>query len=177
MWCQNLPGLVPRDPGSPQTRKVVPLVIAWQVGGEVVGKAPHHWARWRAVRGITGAPAAWHTQQSPPHPSSPQWQRLSHKAVYCLVCWFWCIRKRIGRNVLPIITKFKRRKLPRPERAHGLAVFAAVSFIIAAFIGNMKLNINAFYTFLQYMVPALIFIGIMLNRVMLIKVLIEIFFP
>ncbi len=73
-----------------------------------------------------------------------------------------------------LLLKFKRRKLPRPERAHGLAVFAAVSFIIAAFIGNMKLNINAFYTFLQYMVPALIFIGIMLNRVMLIKVLIEI---
>lgn len=73
-----------------------------------------------------------------------------------------------------LLLKFKRRKLPRPERAHGLAVFAAVSFIIAAFIGNMKLNINAFYTFLQYMVPALIFIGIMLNRVILIKVLIEI---
>ncbi len=73
-----------------------------------------------------------------------------------------------------LLLKFKRRKLPRPERAHGLAVFAAVSFIIAAFIGNMKLNINAFYTFLQYMVPALIFIGIMLNRVLLIKVLIEI---
>ena len=73
-----------------------------------------------------------------------------------------------------LLLKFKRRKLPRPERAHGLAVFAAVSFIIAAFIGSMKLNINAFYTFLQYMVPALIFIGIMLNRVILIKVLIEI---
>lgn len=73
-----------------------------------------------------------------------------------------------------LLLKFKRRKLPRPERAHVLAVFAAVSFIIAAFIGNMKLNINAFYTFLQYMVPALIFIGIMLNRVILIKVLIEI---
>ena len=73
-----------------------------------------------------------------------------------------------------LLLKFKRRKLPRPERAHGLAVFAAVSFIIIAFIGNMKLNIRAFYTFLQYMVPALIFIGIMLNRVILIKVLIEI---
>ena len=30
MWCQNLPGLVPRDPGSPQTRKVV----HWLKGGE-----------------------------------------------------------------------------------------------------------------------------------------------
>ncbi|KRD10559.1 amino acid permease [Flavobacterium sp. Root901] len=73
-----------------------------------------------------------------------------------------------------LLLKFKRRKLPRPERANGLAVIIAVLFIIAAFVGNMKLNINAFYTFLQYMVPALIFVGIMLNRVMLIKILIEI---
>lgn len=73
-----------------------------------------------------------------------------------------------------LLLKFKRRKLPRPERANGFAVIIAVLFIMAAFVGNMKLNINAFYTFLQYMVPALIFVGIMLNRVMLIKVLIEI---
>ncbi|WP_281233431.1 APC family permease [Flavobacterium gelatinilyticum] len=73
-----------------------------------------------------------------------------------------------------LLLKFKRKKLPRPERAHGFAVFIAVSFIVAAFIGNMNLNIAAFYTFLQYMLPALIFIGIMLNRVILIKVLIEV---
>lgn len=72
-----------------------------------------------------------------------------------------------------LLLKFKRRKLPRPERARGIGVVIAVSFIVAAFIGNMKLNINAFYTFLQYMIPSLIFIGIMLNRVMLIKLLIE----
>lgn len=72
-----------------------------------------------------------------------------------------------------LLLKFKRRKLPRPERARGIAVVIAVSFIIAAFIGNMKLNITAFYTFLQYMIPSLIFIAIMLNRVMLIKLLIE----
>jgi amino acid transporter len=72
-----------------------------------------------------------------------------------------------------LLLKFKRRKLPRPERARGIAVVIAVSFIIAAFIGNMKLNINAFYTFLKYMIPSLIFIAIMLNRVMLIKLLIE----
>ena len=72
-----------------------------------------------------------------------------------------------------LLLKFKRRKLPRPERARGIAVVIAVLFIIAAFIGNMRLNIKAFYTFLQYMIPSLIFIAIMLNRVMLIKLLIE----
>ncbi|MBW1658362.1 APC family permease [Flavobacterium quisquiliarum] len=72
-----------------------------------------------------------------------------------------------------LLLKYKRKKLPRPERARGIAVVAAVSFVIAAFIGNMELNINSFYTFLQYMIPALIFIGIMLNRVILIRLLIE----
>jgi len=73
-----------------------------------------------------------------------------------------------------LLLKFKRRKLPRPERARGIAVVIAVSFIIAAFIGNMRLNITAFYTFLKYMIPSLLFIGIMLNRVILIKLLIEV---
>ena len=73
-----------------------------------------------------------------------------------------------------LLLKFKRRKLPRPECARGIAVVTAVLFIIAAFIGNMKLNINAFYTFLKYMIPSLIFVAIMLNRVMLIKLLVEV---
>ncbi|WP_166923096.1 APC family permease [Flavobacterium poyangense] len=72
-----------------------------------------------------------------------------------------------------LLLKFKRRKLPRPERARGIVVVIAVSSIIAAFVGNMQLNINSFYTFLKYMVPSLLFIGIMLNRIFLIRVLIE----
>lgn len=72
-----------------------------------------------------------------------------------------------------LLLKYKRRKLPRPERARGIAVVIAVVSVIAAFFGNMLLNINSFYTFLQYMIPALLFIGIMLNRVILIRLLIE----
>ncbi len=72
-----------------------------------------------------------------------------------------------------LLLKYKRNKLPRPERARGIAVVTAVVFVIAAFFGNMLLNINSFYTFLQYMVPALIFVWIMLNRVILIRLLIE----
>ncbi|KAF2336749.1 APC family permease [Flavobacterium ginsenosidimutans] len=72
-----------------------------------------------------------------------------------------------------LLLKYKRRKLPRPERARGIAVVLAVAFVITAFIGNMHLNINSFYTFLQYLIPALIFIGVMLNRVFLIRLLIE----
>ncbi|MDX6182849.1 APC family permease [Flavobacterium sp. Fl-77] len=72
-----------------------------------------------------------------------------------------------------LLLKFKRSKLPRPERARGFVVVLAVTAIIAAFVGNMQLNINSFYTFLKYMVPATIFVAIMLNRVLLIRVLIQ----
>ena len=72
-----------------------------------------------------------------------------------------------------LLLKFKRSKLPRPEKARGIVVVFAVSAIIAAFIGNMQLNIDSFYTFLKYIIPSLIFVGIMLNRVFLIRALIE----
>lgn len=72
-----------------------------------------------------------------------------------------------------LLLKFKRKKLPRPEKARGIAVVVAVSLVITAFIGNIELNVDSFYTFLQYLVPALIFIGIMLNRSFLILVLIQ----
>ncbi len=72
-----------------------------------------------------------------------------------------------------LLLKFKRRKLPRPEKARGFAVVVAVSLVITAFIGNIELNVDSFYTFLKYLVPALLFVGIMLNRSFLILVLIE----
>ncbi len=72
-----------------------------------------------------------------------------------------------------LLLKFKRKKLPRPEKARGIAVVTAVSLIIVAFIGNMELNLTSFYTFLQYLIPAFGFVAIMLNRSLLIRLLIE----
>lgn len=71
-----------------------------------------------------------------------------------------------------LLLKFKRGKLPRPTRASGISVVVAVAFIIIAFLGNMKLNIDSFYTFIKYLIPATIFILIMLNRSILIQLLI-----
>lgn len=72
-----------------------------------------------------------------------------------------------------LLLKFKRKKLPRPEKAKGAAVILAISLIIVAFIGNIQLNSDSFYTFIEYLVPALCFVGVMLNRSILIKFLIE----
>lgn len=72
-----------------------------------------------------------------------------------------------------LLLKYKRKKLPRPEKAKGISVVLAVSFVIIAFIGNIQLNVSSFYTFIQYLIPALLFIGIMLNRSFLIQLMID----
>ena len=68
-----------------------------------------------------------------------------------------------------LLLKFKRKKLPRPEKARGISVVIAISFILVAFWGNYILNENSFYTFTKYLIPAFIFILIMLNRGILIE--------
>lgn len=72
-----------------------------------------------------------------------------------------------------LMLKVKRRKLPRPEKAKGIAVVVAVGFIIAAFFGNIMLNSDSFYTFISYLVPAFLLVSIMLNRSLLIQVSID----
>jgi amino acid transporter len=68
-----------------------------------------------------------------------------------------------------LLLKFKRKKLPRPEKARGISVVIAITFIIIAFRGNFILNESSFYTFIKYLIPALLFILIMLNRGVLIQ--------
>lgn len=73
-----------------------------------------------------------------------------------------------------LLLKFKRKKLPRPERANGLIVVISIGFIIVAFAGNIEFSKGAFSTFLKYLFPAMIFVAIMLNRAVLIKLLMEV---
>ncbi|QPH38613.1 APC family permease [Pedobacter endophyticus] len=68
-----------------------------------------------------------------------------------------------------LMLKIKRNRLPRMEKATVLSVVVAISFIIAAFLGNMRLNPDAFYVFIKYLGPSMLFILVMLNRAKLIK--------
>lgn len=68
-----------------------------------------------------------------------------------------------------LLLKFKRRKLPRPERARGIAVVTAIAFIVVAFWGNIVLNERAFATFIKYLIPAVLFVIIMLSRSVIIQ--------
>jgi amino acid transporter len=71
-----------------------------------------------------------------------------------------------------LLLKAKRSKLPRVENAPVISVVIAIVFIIAAFLGNVELNILSFYVFIKYLIPAMLFIIIMLNRARIIRYLI-----
>jgi hypothetical protein len=43
-------------------------------------------------------------------------------------------------------------------------VVTAVILVIVAFVGNVQLNVDSFYTFIKYLIPSLLFVGIMLGR-------------
>ncbi len=71
-----------------------------------------------------------------------------------------------------LMLKLKRSRLPRPEKAPVISVLLAIGLVVAAFMGNIELNLPSFYVFIRYLVPALLFILIMLNRARIIKWLI-----
>lgn len=78
-----------------------------------------------------------------------------------------------------ILLKIKRNTLPRPEKAGWLSVIVAIIAVLIALWGNIvmptKGNLPSnFSVFLIYFVPTILFIAIMLNRTMLLKVILKI---
>lgn len=75
--------------------------------------------------------------------------------------------------------KIKRNRLPRPEKATWTSLLIAITAVSFAIVGNIlmkpeKGNPSNFAVFLEYFTPTLLFIIIMLNRTMLLKVTINI---
>ena len=68
-----------------------------------------------------------------------------------------------------VMLKIKRNSLPRPERASWLAVFIAVGAVLVGLVGNAVIDPNYLVTFLQYFVPSMLVVGIMLCRISLLK--------
>jgi amino acid transporter len=77
-----------------------------------------------------------------------------------------------------ILLKVKRQKLPRPERATWIAVFLAVGAVLFALVGNiikepLPGEHSNFTIFAEYFIPAILFVGIMLNRIALLEILLK----
>jgi len=78
-----------------------------------------------------------------------------------------------------ILLKVKRNKLPRPEKATWIAVLIAIIAVTFAIIGNILMipkeglpsNLSVF---LEYFIPTIIFIIVMLNRTVLLKLLLTV---
>ncbi len=78
-----------------------------------------------------------------------------------------------------ILLKVRRKKLPRPEKASWVSVFIAIIAVVFALSGNILMtpkdnNPSNLAVFLDYFIPFIIFIIIMLNRTLLLKFLLRI---
>src|SRR5690606_22964796 len=78
-----------------------------------------------------------------------------------------------------ILLKVRREKLPRPEKASWAAVLIAISAVICALVGNIFIEPKVgspsnLSVFLEYFIPSMIFIVMMLNRTILLKFLISV---
>lgn len=75
-----------------------------------------------------------------------------------------------------ILLKVRRNRLPRSERASWLAIFIAITAVIIALAGNVLMKPaegvpSNLSVFLEYFIPSLVFIVVMLNRTVLLKLL------
>lgn len=70
-----------------------------------------------------------------------------------------------------LLLKVKRGRLPRPEYAAPVTVMVAIVAVAVALYGNIKMHPDLLVVFLQYFVPTLLLVYLMLNRNKLLKYL------
>lgn len=74
-----------------------------------------------------------------------------------------------------LLLKIKRNKLPRPISASYLTVLLALAAVGVAIWGNVQLNSRYLLVFLEYLIPALLIVTIMLTRVQILKLMVFFF--
>ncbi|MBB5438164.1 amino acid transporter [Pedobacter sp. AK017] len=67
------------------------------------------------------------------------------------------------------LLKIKRSRLPRPEKASILSVTLAILAVTAALYGNITMHAEYLIVFLQYFIPSIIFIFLLLSRNIILK--------
>lgn len=68
-----------------------------------------------------------------------------------------------------LLLKIKRTKLPRPEYAKPITVVVAILAVLIAIYGNIKLHPDYLVVFLQYFIPSILIITVLLNRHLVLK--------
>lgn len=72
-----------------------------------------------------------------------------------------------------ILLKVRRKHLPRPERSGWLSLLIAILAVITALIGNIILNPDYLAVFMEYFIPTIALVLVMLNRTALLKLLLR----
>lgn len=73
-----------------------------------------------------------------------------------------------------ILLKVKRKHLPRPEHSSWPSLLLALVAVIIAILGNSVLNPQYLVVFLEYFIPTLLIVSVMLNRVVLLRLVLRI---
>jgi amino acid transporter len=68
-----------------------------------------------------------------------------------------------------LLLKTKRAGLPRPHTASLASVLIAVSAVIAGMVGNAIMNPSYLGVFLEYFIPALLVVSVMLGRITILE--------
>jgi amino acid transporter len=68
-----------------------------------------------------------------------------------------------------ILLKVKRARLPRPEKAGAITLFVAITAVLAALVGNAIMNPAYLAVFLEYFLPTIGVVAIMLYRTTILK--------
>ncbi len=68
-----------------------------------------------------------------------------------------------------LLLKVKRPSLPRPSRASYLTVLMALGAVTIAILGNARLNKSYLIVFLEYLVPTVLIVTVMLTRLKLLE--------
>ena len=68
-----------------------------------------------------------------------------------------------------ILLKVKRAQLPRPERASLFSVLIAIAAVVTGLVGNAMMNPPYLRVFLEYFIPAVAIVAVMLGRVAILE--------
>ncbi len=68
-----------------------------------------------------------------------------------------------------ILLKIKRKNLPRPTQAKWISVIIGMCAVLVGLVGNALIDPSYLITFLQYFVPSMLVIAVMLMRIVLLK--------
>ncbi|GAA4467986.1 hypothetical protein GCM10023156_58600 [Novipirellula rosea] len=71
-----------------------------------------------------------------------------------------------------LLLKIKRTQLPRPSRASYLTVLIAMIAVGIAIMGNARLNQRYLIVFLEYLVPTMLVVTVMLTRVQILELVV-----